>query len=480
MEFPPSAWIQNEELAATIEESNATQRTYLREQLIPFIKQIHERNLNNPDRLIPLSEFIGNHVGLQLDYKIAKYKKDIAHPESKFAAPKLSERPDYMQHVNPEFIATLTPAERSILRDSFHNLYDKQRGGQLYPHNAGELGIWQVGPEWLIHQTVDADYQTQKSQFRKVDNPGRVRFEDRFIQLFQIQDDVKGTPCAIFNRVELLVAKFVIREILHRGTWNSFQHSQGIMPLAKRFIYEDDIIFGHPVFGILAQTINTQIRVQEMGQVHSAIRGIALAFLRMHHVGLVQTEGILGLDFGLTEWADIPNYQDDNHSIEKLRDKILRHGTAASAQAYRIGSWPASENSRSNFERPLFELIEICYSTVMTTMHFIHGKKWDELAIPIPESAQWVEDELEAHRLKRQFLKEKNWSFCGVYNCELDEELPSNWEGKMIRLLPNWRSMRLPSLSEDSQIQMPKQEKPWAELIETGMEIEFIPIRAPK
>ena len=106
MEFPPSAWIQNEELAATIQESNATRRTYLREQLIPFIKQIHEHNLNNPDRLIPLSEFIGNHVGLQLDYKIAKYKKDIAHPESKFAAPKLSERPDYMQHVDPEFIAT--------------------------------------------------------------------------------------------------------------------------------------------------------------------------------------------------------------------------------------------------------------------------------------------------------------------------------------------------------------------------------------
>ena len=107
-------------------------------------------------------------------------------------------------------------------------------------------------------------------------------------------------------------------------------------------------------------------------------------------------------------------------------------------------------------------------------------KKWDELTIPIPESAQWVEGELEARRLKRQFLKEKNWSFCGVYNCKLGEELPSNWEGKMRKLLPNWRSTRLPILSEDSQIQMPELEKPWAELIETGMEIEFIPIRAPK
>ena len=126
MVFPPNAWIQNEELAAAIEESNATQRAYLREQLIPFIKQIHEHNLNNPDNLIPLSEFIGNHVGLQLDYKIEKYKKDIAHPESKYAAPKLSERPDYMQHVNPEFIATLTPAARSISRDSFRNLFDQQ------------------------------------------------------------------------------------------------------------------------------------------------------------------------------------------------------------------------------------------------------------------------------------------------------------------------------------------------------------------
>ena len=97
--------------------------------------------------------------------------------------------------------------------------------------------------------------------------------------------------------------------------------------------------------------------------------------------------------------------------------------------------------------------------------------------IPIPESAQWVEDELEAHRSKRQFLKEKNWSFCGVYNSKLDEELPENWEGKMSKLLPKWRSMRLPILPKDSPIQMPKQAEPWAELIETGMGIEFTPIR---
>ena len=110
-------------------------------------------------------------------------------------------------------------------------------------------------------------------------------------------------------------------------------------------------------------------------------------------------------------------------------------------------------------------------------MHYIQGKKWDKLTIPIPESAQWVEDELEAHRLKRQFLKEKNWSFCGVYNCEVDEKPPRNWEGKMSKLIPNWRSMRLPILPKDSPIQMPKQAEPWAELIETGMGIEFTPTR---
>ena len=124
MEFPARAWIQNSELAETIEQNNATQRVYLREQLIPFIKQIHERNLCNPDELIPLSDFLGNAVGHQLDYKIARYKKDIAHPETQFSVPKLAERPDYMKFVDQEFIAKLPPAERSILRDSFHNLYD--------------------------------------------------------------------------------------------------------------------------------------------------------------------------------------------------------------------------------------------------------------------------------------------------------------------------------------------------------------------
>ena len=94
------------------------------------------------------------------------------------------------------------------------------------------------------------------------------------------------------------------------------------MPLARRILYEDDVICGHPIFGILVQVVNTQIRIQEMGQIHSAIRGIALAFLRMHHVGLVEVDGILGLDFGLTEWTDIPDYQGDNNSIEKLCEKL--------------------------------------------------------------------------------------------------------------------------------------------------------------
>ena len=122
MTAPPHAWIQDEELAKAIGQSNEIQRTYLREQLIPFIQKIHQRNLENPEGVIPLSDFIGNHVGHQLDYKIEKYKKDIAHPEVKFAAPKMAERPDYMQHVDPKFIENLNAAERSILRDNFYNL----------------------------------------------------------------------------------------------------------------------------------------------------------------------------------------------------------------------------------------------------------------------------------------------------------------------------------------------------------------------
>ena len=57
------------------------------------------------------------------------------------------------------------------------------------------------------------------------------------------------------------------------------------------------------------------------------------------------------------------------------------------------------------------------------------------------------------------------------------EKPPRNWEGKMSKLIPNWRSTRLPILPKDSPIQMPKQAEPWAELIETGMGIEFTPIR---
>ena len=110
MAFPAHAWIQDSKLAEAIEESNAIHRVYLREQLIPFIKQIHERNLSHPDELIPLSEFLGSYVGRQLDYKIARYKKDIAHPETRFSVPKLAERPDYMESVNQDFIAKLSPA----------------------------------------------------------------------------------------------------------------------------------------------------------------------------------------------------------------------------------------------------------------------------------------------------------------------------------------------------------------------------------
>ena len=124
-------------------------------------------------------------------------------------------------------------------------------------------------------------------------------------------------------------------------------------------------------------------------------------------------------------------------------------------------------------------MLENTYATVMTTMHFVKNTEWEQLMIPIPKSAQWVKDELEAHRLKRQFLKEKNWSFCGVYNAEMEEDLPNNWEDKMANLLPNWRPMRLPALSENVQVQMSTQKKHWAELIETGMRVEFIPIKAP-
>ena len=228
MPAPLHAWIQDEELAKAIGQSNEIQRAYLREQLIPFIQKIHQRNLENPQGVIPLSDFIGNHVGHQLDYEIEKYKKDIAHPEVKFAAPKMAERPDYMQHVDPNFIKNLDAAGRSILRESFHNLYDQQKGDQLYPHNALELEIWQVeNPDWSIHHTVSEDLELQRKQFSREDNPEHIRFEDRFIKQFQFQSGVQATPCAVYNRVELLVAKFAIREILHHGTWNSFSMQPG-------------------------------------------------------------------------------------------------------------------------------------------------------------------------------------------------------------------------------------------------------------
>ena len=59
MAFPAHAWIQDSKLAETIEESNAIHRVYLCEQLIPFIKQIHERNLGRPAER-PLCELVEN------------------------------------------------------------------------------------------------------------------------------------------------------------------------------------------------------------------------------------------------------------------------------------------------------------------------------------------------------------------------------------------------------------------------------------
>ena len=124
-------------------------------------------------------------------------------------------------------------------------------------------------------------------------------------------------------------------------------------------------------------------------------------------MGLVELNGILGLDFGLTGWPFIPNYHGDNNSIEKLCSKIIRHGCAASAQACRLGLWRVSENSRGNCEMCFRDMIEKCYATVMTTMSFVRNATWAQLSIPIPESSQWVKDEVEVHRLKRKFLKEE-------------------------------------------------------------------------
>ena len=402
MTAPRHAWIQDAEVAKAVDNSNTIQRAHLRGQLIPFIQKIHQHNVCHPNEIILLSDFIGNYVGNQLNYKIEKYQKDIAY-----------------------------------------------QGDQLYPHDAEELGIWQVkDPEGGIHHSVREDLDTQRRQFLRVKNPNKIRFEDRFIKKLQFQFDVGGTPCAVYNRVELLVAKFVIREILHHSTWQSFQDSQGVMPLARRIVFEDDIICGHPIFGILVQVVNTQIRIQEMGQIHSAIRGIALAFLRMHHVGLVEKDGILGLDLGLTEWTNIPDYKGDNNSIDKLCEKILQHGSAASTQAYQIGSWMVTEVSRENFQRTFCDLLENCYASVMTTMNHVKKPAVNQLKIPIPKLSQWVHDEVEAHKLKRVLLTKMDWPFTGVYDSELKEDAPNDWQNKTARLIPNWRLVTFPTLVE--------------------------------
>ena len=112
----------------------------------------------------------------------------------------------------------------------------------------------------------------------------------------------------------------------------------------------------------------------------------------------------------------------------------------------------------------------------MTAMSFVKGVTRAQLSIPIPESSQWVKDELEVHRLKRKVLKEKNWSFCGVYNSELKEEFPSDWQGKVIKFLPNWRSMRLPVMKE-GKIMTPVQEKPWVQPMGMAEGFEIVPIK---
>ena len=181
MEPPFYPWIEDAATAAAIETNNANQRAYLRDQLIPFIQGIHQHNLTNSNNLIPLSDFLGDSVGRQVDYKIAKYKKDIDFPRMKFAVPKLSTRPDYMQYVDQQFIQQLTPAQRAFLREGFYKVYDQQRKNQLYPHNAQELGIWQPESEGgFTYKTVEADYWAQRRKFKQEPNPLKVRFEDRF------------------------------------------------------------------------------------------------------------------------------------------------------------------------------------------------------------------------------------------------------------------------------------------------------------
>ena len=193
-------------------------------------------------------------------------------------------------------------------------------------------------------------------------------------------------------------------------------------------------------------------------------------------MGLVESNGILGLDFGLTAWPFIPNYQGDNNSIEKLCSKIIRHGSPASAQACRLGLWKASENSRWHHTNCLRSMIEKSYSKVLTTMSFVRGVTWDQLSIPIPESPQWVKRELEVHQLKRKILKEKNWPFWGVYNSDLQEEFPCDWRGKLTKFLPNWQSMQLPVIRKEN-FTTPVQEKPWAEPIGMAESDEIIPIK---
>ena len=109
-------------------------------------------------------------------------------------------------------------------------------------------------------------------------------------------------------------------------------------------------------------------------------------------------------------------------------------------------------------------------------MSFVRGVTWDQLSIPIPESPQWVKNELEVHQLKRKILKEKNWPFWGVYNSDLQEEFPCDWHGKVTKFLPNWRPMQLPVIREEN-ITTPVQEKPWAEPIGMAEGVEIIPIK---
>ena len=115
----------------------------------------------------------------------------------------------------------------------------------------------------------------------------------------------------------------------------------------------------------------------------------------------------------------------------------------------------------------------------MTTMNFVKNPSVEQLEIPIPKSSQWVQDEVEVHKLKRFLLTKMNWSFCGVYDAEFKEDTPSEWQNKVAKLLPNWQAINFSDLSEHVTITMPKQDKPGEKPFKSELGRERIPIKAP-